>query len=208
MCTKYAFKFKTKFQQTWYIPFEGVPEMQILLASHQNADVRFALFGQNTQVWSVASTSEIWPKVSTFLVGHSSPIYLASLHSYVETLKKTQVTNLCQPWYKGYPYGISSRYATTKTFTSPRHTGWNDIYTYTWSEPLIIFVYYTSPYLLKASLANVRLIFYEVYFFIKTFLSWNVGRVTICGQQNKYMKHICSTLSLTLHQQLYIPLKS
>ena len=108
MGTKYAFKFKTKFQQTWYIPFEGVPEMQILLASHQNADVRFALFGQNTQVWSVASTSEIWPKVSTFLVGHSSPIYLASLHSYVETLKKTQVTNLCQPWYKGYPYGISS----------------------------------------------------------------------------------------------------
>ena len=50
MCTKYAFKLKTKFQQTLYIPFEGVPEMQILLASHQNADVRFALFGQNTQV--------------------------------------------------------------------------------------------------------------------------------------------------------------
>ena len=205
MCTKYAFKFKTKFQQTWYIPFEGVPEMQILLASHQNADVRFALFGQNTQVWSVASTSEIWPKVSTFLVGHSSPMYLASLHSYVETLKKHK----WQIYVNHDIRGTHMAYlVTTKTFTSPRHTGWNDIYTYTWSEPLIIFVYYTSPYLLKASLANVRLIFYEVYFFIKTFLSWNVGRVTICGQQNKYMKHICSTLSLTLHQQLYIPLKS
>ena len=77
MCTKYAFKFKTKFQQTW-LPFESVPT---------NIVDRSATYGLQNHTWESLS--------------HSSPIYLASLHSYVETL--TQVTNLCQLWSNRYP---------------------------------------------------------------------------------------------------------
>ena len=149
MCTKYSFKCKTKFQQTLYISFEGVPEMQIGLW-HQNADVQFDLFGRSALRFEVLRAQGRSGRRGPLL--SSNILYPRIQALCIPTWKPSKNrSDKCQPWIMIW--------ATCTYYLLPRaHLVYkcrpqnNSLIYYILAETISLkktCVYYTSPYFTK-----------------------------------------------------------